>query len=90
MWNHCHLILQLVKTDPIWMCVYGVNRILFNKALVASNRKDTRHQSKVSPANQPSIDLGSDEQFHLVHGWLSPFNLMKLHEKKDTQEDANV
>ena len=83
MWNHCHLILQLAEAYPIWMCVFGVNRILFNKALVASNRKDT-------PTNQPSIDLGGDEQFHLVHGWLSPFNLMKPYEKKDTQQDANV
>lgn len=34
MWNHCHVILQLSMADAI--CMQGVNRILFNKALVAS------------------------------------------------------
>ncbi len=27
---------------------------------------------------------------YLVHGWLSPLDLVKFYEKKDTQDDADV
>ena len=90
LWNDFHGILQLPQPDPLWTQI--VNRLLFNQDLVRCIGEDVRreHQPTLS-AVSATDELGSDEEniIRYIAGYI-PYKLMKVYEKKDTQEDANV
>ena len=89
MWDDFHIVLQLPQPDPIWS--QTVNRLLFNEELVASIKEDASQQPKVSSASVPSDKLGSDEEntIRCMAGSV-PFMLIKVYEKKDTQDNGDI
>ena len=69
-----------------------MKRLLFNQALVACIDHDSKKEKQPEPSMLSTCEeLGTDEGniIRYMAGYV-PFMLMKVHEKKDTQEDPSV
>ncbi|MDA8002401.1 MAG: hypothetical protein MPL62_14075 [Alphaproteobacteria bacterium] len=89
LWNDIHSQLRLPQHDPIW--TQSLNQILFNQSLVSCIGVARQEQQPTGCTVSEEPAMGTDEEniIRYMAGYI-PFKLMKVYEKRDTQEDANV